>query len=290
VRNVSPKPISAKISFFIEDIMGSPTETKPYRINPDELLEIPFYAVFNDRISRLQSVSIFDGTVYVHAEVAPDYDDSYQTRVLVRGRNEWDGDILSLRYFTTPADPEVLKFSHNAIAEQKETLDTISTLRQNMAKAKTIFESFSGKASYIKDPMTSRDYVQYPSETLARRGGDCDDLAVCYASLLMSAGIPVGFVDVIPPDNPSDAHVYLIFDTGIEANNAFMISDNPKRYTIRKNANGDETAWIPVETTALRSNFDQAWNKGAEEFFTDTEVRLGILKGWMRVVDISTEF
>jgi hypothetical protein len=286
VRNISAKPIDAKISFYIDDIMNSPTETKPYRIGPDEILEIPFYAVLDERVTRLRQVSVFDGTVFVHAEVAADYDDSYQTRVLVRGRNDWDGDVLSLRYFATPADPEILKFTRGAVDAHRKSLDSIPGGLQNFQKAGVIFDDFAGRLTYVHDPMTSRDYVQYPSETLALRGGDCDDMAVCYATLLMSIGVPTAFVDVIPPEDPQKAHVYMMFDTGLEAKEAPLVSSNPKRYTIRKNEKGEETVWIPVETTAIKKGFEEAWSKGAEEFYEDTEVRLGILKGWMRVVDL----
>lgn len=290
VKNISSKSINAKVSFYIEGIMNSPTVTKPIAINPNELLEIPFYAVFNENVNAIKKFTIFDGTIYVHAEIASDYDDSYQTRVYVRGRNDWNGDISSLKYFVTPDEPHVLQFTRESLNQNKEQLDTIPELLQKFEKAKIIFNEFTKRMSYIHDPQKSRDFVQYPSETLSLHGGDCDDLTVCYSSLLMSIGISTAFVDVIPPDNPQDAHVYMLFDTGIEAKDAQYISDNPKRYVVRKNNKNTESVWIPIETTVTSKRFDEAWNVGAEKYYNDAVVKLGILKGWMRVFDLESVF
>ena len=290
VRNVSAKPISAKLSFYIGEIMNLPTETRAYAIAPGELLEIPLYAVFNDLISDVKKFSIYDGTVYVNAEVSSDYDDRYRTRVLVRGRNDWDGDVMNLRYFVTPVDPEIIKYSRNALSRHKSLLDTVSSVAQNIKKAKFIFDAFGERLLYIHDPRENKDFVQYPSETLSLHGGDCDDMTVCYASLLMSAGMNTAFVDVIPPESPENSHIYMMFDTGIEAKDASLISENRKRYVLRKNEKGNETVWLPVETTAIKNGFDAAWSTGAEEYYQDAEIGLGLVKGWMRVVDLVTGF
>ncbi len=290
VKNISSKLISAKVSFYISDIMNAPTETKLYAIAPNEVVEVPFFAVFSDLVNNVKKFSIYDGTVYVHAEVSSDYDDSYQTRVLVRGRNDWDGDVISLKYFVTPDDPDVLKFTRSVLSQSKSLLDTVPNVTQNFEKAKTIFNAFSQRLLYVHDPQKSKDFVQYPSETLSLHGGDCDDMTVGYTSLLMSVGISTAFIDVIPPDHPEDSHIYMMFDTGIDPKEAFRISDNPKRYIIRRNDKGKESVWVPVETTIITKGFDEAWNVGAYQYLQDAEVKMGILKGWMRIVDMQPSF
>ncbi len=286
IRNITPKPIDVKVRFFIKDIMNEPTETKAYTIPPKEILEIPFFAVFNDMITKVRKFSIYDGTVYVNAKISSDYDDKYQTRVLVRGRNDWNGDVLLLRYFVTPNDPDVLNVTRKWLSQKNFYLDTIPANLQNLEKAKIIFNSFAERLLYINDPIESKDYVQYPAETLSLNGGDCDDLTVCYSSLLMSIGIQTAFIDVIPPDRPENSHIYMIFDTGIPSKDAALVSENQKRYVIRKNEKGDETVWIPIETTVTQKGFNEAWNKGAEEYFNDAEVNFGIVRGWMHIVDL----
>jgi hypothetical protein len=140
---------------------------------------------------------------------------------------------------------------------------------------------------YVSDPKQSSDYVQYPAETLRLRGGDCDDLSVCFVSLLSSIGISTAFVDVVPPERPEESHIYLLFDTGVDPKFGSHVSQNPKRYVVRKNRRGVETVWIPVETTAVARGFDEAWTRGAQEYFDDVEVGLGTIKGWVRIVDIN---
>jgi folate-dependent phosphoribosylglycinamide formyltransferase PurN len=99
-------------------------------------------------------------------------------------------------------------------------------------------------------------------------------------------GISVAFIDVVPPSTPEQSHVYMMFDSGIPGMDAAAISDNSKRYVIRKNTQGVETAWIPVETTDIRNGFEEAWNSGAAQYFQGAEVDLGIVHGWMKVVDL----
>lgn len=47
----------------------------------------------------------------------------------------------------------------------------------------------SGKLQYFSDPDDAYDYWCSPAETMARGGGDCDDLAILTASLLRAGGI-----------------------------------------------------------------------------------------------------
>ena len=290
IKNISSKTISAKVSFFVNDFMSAPTETKAYQIPPNETAEIPFFAVFNDLISAVRKFSVYDGTVYVHAEVSEEYDDRYQTRVLIRGRNDWDGDVMLLKYFVTPNDPDVLTFTRAILNQNKSHLDSVTSNLQNFQKAKVVFNSFTERLLYVHDPKSSKDFVQYPSETLSLHGGDCDDMTVCYSAMLMSMGISTAFIDVVPPEHPEDSHIYMMFDTGISPNDAHSISENQKRYVIRRNDGGNETIWIPIETTIVKNGFEKAWETGAEQYFQNAEIDFGIAKGWMRVVDLQPTF
>ena len=85
---------------------------------------------------------------------------------------------------------------------------------------------------------------------------------------------------------PEDGHVYLLFDTGLAPRFASHIAENPKRYVVRKNKAGVETIWIPVESTVITKGFAAAWAEGAREYFDDVEVGLGLVKGWVRIVDL----
>ena len=111
-------------------------------------------------------------------------------------------------------------------------------------------------------------------------------MTVAFASLLASVGMSTAFVDVIPPERGYDAHIFMLFDSEVPATRASLISNNPKRYVVRKNDQGVETVWVPIETTALTEGFQRAWEIGAKEYFDYVEVGLGVVRGWVRVVDI----
>lgn len=286
VKNISTKPVEARVSFYIKNFMEEPTQTKPLKLLPGEIAELPIFAIFNNAIHHVKSFAIYDGKVYVYAEPTNDFDDQAQTPVIIRGRNDWNGDVTQLRYFITPDDPEVLKFSRNTI--QKRNSGDGDALLTKFENAKILFDELSKIITYINDPNQSTDFVQYPAETLDLHGGDCDDITVCYAALLESIGIRVALIDVIPPENPRNAHIYMMFDTGLPVENASLISDNSKKYIIRKNLDGKESVWIPVETTMISKGFTEAWNYGATEYFKNAVLKSGLLEGWIRIVDLNT--
>jgi hypothetical protein len=286
VKNISQNPIQAKASFYVDKLMDSPTETPSVYIPPGAMADILLTAVFNDRVRSVPKMTIREGNVSVTASIADEPDDRCQTRVLIHGRNDWDGDVRSLRYFVTPENPEIIRYSRDVLLQHVDSLATVPRELEPFKKARLLFNTFAGKLVYVSDPNESADFVQYPSETLRLRGGDCDDMTVLFSSLLSSIGISTAFVDVVPPDHPENSHVFLLFDTGLDPKFGSHISDNPKRYVIRKSRSGVETIWIPVETTVTMRGFDDAWTSGAQEYFDDVEVGLGLVKGWVHLVDV----
>lgn len=286
VRNTSDKPVQARASFYIDRLMDAPTESPAVTIQPRDEAEIPLTAVFNESVKSVSTMTVREGTVYVGAAPAEGYDDRAQAKVLIHGKNAWDGNVFTLRYFVTPDDPAVIRYSRDILLAQNDSLARVQPDLQLFRKAALLFDAFAGKLLYVNDPKQSADYVQYPAETLAIRGGDCDDMTVCFSSLLNSIGIATAFVDVVPPGKPEDGHVYLMFDTGLAPRFASHIAGNPKRYIIRKNKAGAETIWIPVESTVITRGFAAAWAEGAKEYFNDVEVGLGLAKGWVRIVDL----
>jgi hypothetical protein len=287
VKNVSSKPISVKVSFFVEQYMDSPTESpRAVYLEPNAEKDVNFYAIFNEAIRFVPSMVLRAADVFVKASPAEDYDDKSQTRLLIRGRNDWDGDAVTLRYFVTPEDADVMRFTRNVMSQNKDTLAAVANQLYKFRSARFLFNEFASRLTYVNDPKASKDRVQFPTETLALRGGDCDDMTVCFSSLLASIGMNTAFIDVVPPQRLDDAHIFLMFDTEVPATQSRLISDNPKRYVVRKNERGEETIWIPIETTAITDGFQRAWELGAKEYFDDVEVGLGVVRGWVRLVDV----
>lgn len=286
VRNISDQPVYARVRFFVERFMDAPTESLPVHLVPGEEADVPITAVFNEEVKRQSQMTVRDGEVTVSATPAAEFDDRRQTPVVIYGRNDWDGDVQSLRWFVTPADPVVIRTARDILQERTDSLAGIPAGLLPFRKARLILGAFADRVMYVADPRQSADYVQYPAETLERRNGDCDDFTVCFSALLNSIGIATAFVDVIPPGRPDQSHIYLLFDTGLEPQFAEEISSNPKRYVVRRNAAGRETVWIPVESTSIPRGFAAAWSDGAQRYLDDVEIGLGLVKGWVRIVDV----
>ena len=289
VKNLTEEPVEVRVRFVLNGLMDSPTETKPTIIPPNGVADIPFTAIFNETIRREGETSLKAADVSVISSADVPYEDHVQAQVIVHGRNDWDGDLHALQYFVTPTDSEVMRFSRTVLEGYRGILDS-SDARLNMfLRARLLFKEFSDRVTYVNDPRLSDDRVQFPAETFGLKGGDCDDMAVAFASILESAGIASAFIDIVPPDDPQSAHVFLMFDTGLSPELGTLIAGNPKRYIIRKTSRGQDRIWIPIETTAVTKGFETAWNLGAEEYFTSAELKSGLIEEWVRIVDIDLD-
>ena len=105
VRNISDSRSTHGSASLLSGSWTHPTESQPVYLAPGAEAEIPVMAVFNDQVNRVSTQSIREGNVFVNATPAEEYDDRFQTRLLIHGRNAWDGDVMTLRYFVTPDDP-----------------------------------------------------------------------------------------------------------------------------------------------------------------------------------------
>ncbi len=287
VRNISDRPIAARVGFFINRFMDSPTQTESYTIPPQSVAEIPFSAVFNPVIKTVLSMQLCEGSVTVSSTNGEENDDQAPVRVIVYGKNDWDGKVGNLSSFVTPRDPDVMFFTRSVLNKYKDTIWAVPKQLERFVKARILFNEFSRRMTYVNDPRLSKDNVQYPNETFLLKGGDCDDMTVGFSSILESIGIATAFIDVVPPEDPGNAHVYLLFDTGLEPQYGRLITENEKRYIIRLNSAGSETVWVPVETTMLISGFEMAWEKAAAEFLEEARLKDGLAKGWVQIVNVT---
>jgi tetratricopeptide (TPR) repeat protein len=115
---------------------------------------------------------------------------------------------------------------------------------------------------YTKDPSSALakgdkkavDTLQFPQETLASRNGDCDDLSILFCSMLESIGIETAIVT-------TPGHVFAAFLVGMRPEDAVKAYGRSSDFVVR-----DGKTWIPVELTALSSDFMGAWKEGAREW------------------------
>ena len=293
VRNLTDEPIQVRLQFFARKLMDTPTESQPFYLAPEEVKDLPFTAEFNESILSVRNETMLETQLGVAASHLDNLDDRVRTKLLVHGRNSWNGDPVMLKYFVTPTEDKVVQFARRALSENRDYLESVPAVQRKLEQARMIFNKLSRMLTYVADPRTSDqmqlETVQYPEETLDYRSGDCDDLTVCYSSLLNSLGFETAFVDVTAKEKNTEgnsAHLYLLFDTAVPASEWQRITNNEKKIIMRKNSTGNETVWIPVETTVIVEGFDVAWEKGSLEYLQDVEVDLGLIRGSVKILDV----
>jgi hypothetical protein len=280
--NVSEKQISVKPSSYIplinEDIIYSPT----VKVSAGDSAVIPFYTIIHEKSKNISKRVIGEVNFYISTE-SNTPDDEMQKPLLLNDHNAWDGNVINLRYFVRRDIEYSHLLSKDILQNEKAKLDIVPSALTTFEKIKILFSYFSEKMIYVSDPRASVERVQFPSETIKIKGGDCDDLSVCFSSILESIGIQTAFVDFNEPDGIS--HVNLLVNTGLQPNNANLITNNDKKYFIRKNTSGTEELWIPIETTS-HGDFDSAWEIASDKFHNEAVNKLGLAKGNVVIIDI----
>ncbi len=76
-----------------------------------------------------------------------------------------------------------------------------------------------------------------------------------------------------------------MFNTKLNPEQGYLLGANDSKYFLRKNDEGDDEIWIPVETTSL-TNFDEAWTIASTKFNQDAISNFGLLNGKVEIIDI----
>lgn len=278
--NISDKRISVKSYCAIEGVVKENMQTGEFYINPADTAVIPIFAV-PDKSSKVKTQSTVRNVSFKISAGDNSEPEEIQKPVYVYGANSWDGDVAKLKYFVF----EEMDFSRNLAkdAVQNYVSGDSSGRLDLFYKAAKIFDRTIAKMSYERDPRIQTDVVQYPSETVNIKGGDCEDLSVLYSSLLESVGIQTAFVDY--NNYPGINHVNVIFNTELSPEEAALITNNDMKYIIRKGESGKDEVWIPVETTSF-SGFETAWNQAAELYNEKAVINLGAAKGTVKIIDV----
>ncbi len=281
VINLTDEKQYVKPSVIINGINNDAIQSPVYSIMPFDTTEINFYTIIPDNYSKLNPELSY-ANFYLNS-LNDNSDDELQKAILINGINAWDGNVHNLKYFIKRDLNFSINYSREILANNKSVLDTVIGALADFYKAKIIFNAFVKNLTYISDPRASSEYVQYPSETIKLKGGDCDDLSVCYSSLLESIGIETALVDY--KNNPDVKHVNVMFNSKLTPQQANLITENDTKYFLRKNDKGIDEVWIPVETTSL-TDFNSAWLIGSQLFQKEAIDKLGLLNGEVEIIDI----
>ena len=181
---------------------------------------------------------------------------------LNRNNMTWDDDNR-IAAFVTKNDKSVMMFRSVAVT----IVDQASTaVDAKLRTAMAIHEALRLYGmKYWSDPKSSFaaksksdtdvDYLQFPEQTLQLKTGDCDDLSILYVALLEASSVSTAFITV-------PGHIFIAFElamTAEEAKSAFRKTEDLILLD-------DNTAWIPLEVTNLKSDFLSAWEAGAKEW------------------------
>lgn len=279
IRNAESAEIrNVEIRFEAEGYSSGPALCAriPY-LRKGATTEASILAGFSDQVMAVSEDVKVRGKIIVNYELLGEPRTAVSdTTISILNRNSltWENPAI-LASFVSPNDPAVLdssKFLAGIVRSRAR-----AELDSNLQYALGIFEGLrlSG-VSWAADPQTpySRthgktgkvDYVQYPYQTLAYRGGDSDDIAVLFAAELESVGIPSALI-------PLEGEVLAAFRLSRgEAEIRRAFSDSGDFLFM------DGEAWVPLRVTMLREGFLRSWNEGASLVRSTPTAREGFLR------------
>ncbi|GEM_PF-6260633 len=241
----------------------TPTVSK---LSPQSSVTLAIYIRPNENVLRINN------NKKINAKLTTRYDIngkpqtvSYNHTFTIFSKNaiDWSRESL-VGAFVTPNDEIVIQFTREVISHIDP--ETLKSLNERLIKAMALFDALGAlNFKYVADPDSpwnkqqtediKLDTVQFPRETLHIKAGDCDDLTVCYATILESVGIPTAFIY-------TPGHIFMMFDTGLSSYNSGQITQNSDILIVYKSH-----VWIPVEVTMVGKTFTDAWNEGAAEYY-----------------------
>ncbi len=268
IENRSTLPMDVELELSIKD-WAEPALSKA-GLAPGAKVWVSVKAAFLDKLLRnaeQRTVQAIVEARFVHADLKRSIRKSFPVTLLEGNAFSWDRPS-GIASFVNGQDPQIEAYATDlfcrfaaAYPEQARASHPL----HNHLLALFAFQALAENGIRYK-PDTERpfgsltqgaiDTVQFPSQTLQRKVGDCDDLAVLYASVLEALGVPAALV-------PVTGHVFAMYDSGLRKENRAAFPVDAAKTVIR-----GESLWVPVETTLLgrARRFEEAWMAGAENY------------------------
>lgn len=282
VVNISDKTIAVKPSSYIHAVNDEMIYSPTVIISSKDTADVQFFTVISEAKSEFKKREISQVDFYL-TTTYEEFDDEMQKPILVNDRNSWDSKVKNLRYFVKYDISNSNRYAKNVLSKNRDSLKNVPDVLKDFVRTKILFNNFAKQMQYVSDPRASVEYVQFPSQTLELKGGDCDDLSVAFSSILESIGIQTAFVDFIAGDGVS--HVNLLVNTKLKPDQSNLITQNDKKFFLRKNVKSEDELWIPVEMTSL-TDFETSWEIASQKFYTETIENYGLSKGKVVIYDI----
>lgn len=175
--------ISSSNNYFSEKTINSGMIAKDEQKN--EVVGLSFSNSILDITSEQKIPLILKIEYYNSANKKYESSESFDLNVLGRNYFSWSYPEM-ISSWVTPSQPIIREFASKSTGG----LATYSSSLQQLLAARWLFENMRAYGvKYTTDAHVSGDYVQFPIETLKNKGGDCEDNAILFASLLESVGI-----------------------------------------------------------------------------------------------------
>ena len=253
LRNDGDRAADARVELSLGELSGGAQTIRAGELAPGARVEVPLKIVL-DRKALLE-VSQRRPARADFAILVGETRQSFTEPFVLWDRNALDWTRAeNIAAFVTSRDPVVRAFAADAAKEESAAAVLPSALRASAA----LFDALIALGvRYARDPVSPYganpvDTVQFPRETLARRAGDCDDLATLFASLVQAAGHEARLV--LTP-----GHIFVAVHSGMTPSQAL------ERLGDGRTLDRDGVAFIPVEVTRLDGGFATAWQAGLDE-------------------------
>ncbi len=269
VSNNTAIPITpTSVTVFIPDFMLQPTSVANPVLMAYSDTPIALHALLDakvlDNIKSREAHMVVE-VRYFHSGSEMSMKESSSINVMGRNAINWQ-DKMALGAFVTSGHSDLVHI--HRLCGQQLMHPSAQGLPASIVKSVQFFAAFQEwqGLQYSADPNTPYaqastnqaviDYLQFPTELLTSRAGDCDDFVALYCALMESSGNRSGFIDM-------PGHVMSAFELEIKPDDLANYGIAPNEVIIKENK-----AWIPVETTLFgKTDFLEAWKAGAARYY-----------------------
>jgi hypothetical protein len=271
VTNGEPNTVNdVKLRFLMERYMNEPSLFASIpELAPGETVEVPVTALLNESMLDITENSAAAARLLIeYRSLGSLRHADFPLRMNLYHRNamNWDDDRRAAA-FVSPRDPAARFFARRTISAVEGHLRPGAEIPVHVQYALALFETLNLYGiNYIIDPaspyaaMTENagniDSLNYPYQTLLYRGGDCDDLAILFCSMLEALDIPTAFITV-------PGHIYMAFDIG--KSTEWKEASEENKFS-RNLIETEGRRWLPVEITIPEAGFWEAARAGSRQW------------------------
>jgi tetratricopeptide (TPR) repeat protein len=267
LRNDEKKALEdLQVTLFVNKYMDSPKPASgPTRLEPASEAKVSLFSLFNEQVLGITTATKVAATIAVEGRMGERrFRNELTETIRLHSRNEttWEDD-RRVAAFIASTDPTVLRLAKNVASLIKDQRKRGIDPGLQAAIALHVALQQLG-IRYVVDPTSSYleissqksvpDYLQFPSQTLDYKSGDCDDLSILNCALLEALSIETAFITI-------PGHIYMAFLLGAPPEEARRQFARPEDLIVI-----GSKAWLPVEVTSISEGFLKAWGEGIRQW------------------------